>query len=534
MLTSGFNEPTHAPGRPPVQDWSEVTAQIIREVYLRTNLATDCGSMSHAVRRVVFDAKMGEVEIPAGDLAALDREMASKHYIPLSLKRQLMISKQVIRHHRDPRNAALSGPYVPGGTRLTQDGSRRLWAGERRSYDDGSQNSVIWYPWPYGGDRCSDTYGVRLGRGQWLVAHDDATGLVTSWTFTLRPRDSYRGPDGRGQMFRDARDAGAPDEVVAEGGIWQDNASLAFYQAAGMAVIDARGRPHLKLIEGWWSRAWTFLSAELRGQIGRYRGEYRRESELVERCRAGREDPRRHFPSLPELLTAFERCVAFHNQDRIESPEYGKWVPIERWEQDQARRPRREIAPELALFAAPERHELTVRRGGMVEAHVTCPLGIRLPYSFAHEALLPFEGAKVRVLFDPYEPLVEAAIVAARTGPQARKGDLLCVAACLTPPPAPVASEGWEIARDPSALPAAVAMKKAIGDVVRTEYRALGRGGRARVVLSERRGPEGVQRLEIGTAGDPRAGNVPAESVPTRGAPGRRIRSLDQLCEVDV
>ena len=487
-------------GRKAVCEWTSEDVKAIREVYLRTNRGRGSGSMSHAVRRLVFEEKRasgrGPRKLSQKALAVLDRNMGSKQYIPNSLKKKLAISPQVFRHHRDPRNAALSGPYVPGGTRLSQDATRRLWAGERRSFDDGSQNQVVCVPWPYGGDRCSDKYGVRVQRGQWLVAHDDGSGFVTSWTFTLRPRDSYRASDALGQVYRDARDMGMPDEVVMEGGAWQGKQAMAFYRAAGLRVIDAKGRPHLKLIEGWWNRAWTHLSVYERGQIGRFRGEYKRENDLLMRCRAGSEDPRRHFPLLPDLLREFSECVDFLNQDPIESTIYGRWVPASRWEEDKSNRPRVELPRDTELLAAPESRVVTVRRGGMVLATVVCPLGISVPYAFAHEDLIRFEGAKVRVLFDPFEPAVRAAVVLNQNHLLAKSGALLCIAECLNPPPLPIASEGWELSRDPGSVQAAVAMKRALGNAVRTEYRSLGDGGRKGAVLSETRGPDGVMKVE--------------------------------------
>lgn len=520
MRIDRFQPPSATPGRPPLSDWPEEDVQTIRELALRTNRGDGLVSLSHAVRRCVHEGKL-----TPESAEILAREMSSKHYIPKSLRRELEIAPAVVRHHRHPRNAKLAGAYVPGTTRLVADMSRRLYAGERWSGDDGSQNQIVWVPWPWGGTPEADKYGHRTMRGQWLVLHDDATGFILGWVFTLRPRDSYRAQDVLGLVFRVARDVCRPDEAVCEGGSWQSSRALAFYRAAGIMVLDAKGRPHQKLIEGWWNRAWTYLSAHPRGQIGRFRGEYERENDLLVKCRRGTEDARNHFPSLPELLREFEECVAFLNNDRIESPQYGKWIPAERWSDDLTAHPREPLSAELAPFAAPESKIVTIRRGGMVECRTVCPLGISTPYTFADEALMPFEGAKVRVLYDPFEPVVKAAVFLNRDFGRGRSGDLLCMATCLNPPPVPVASEGWEIARDPDAIPAAIAMKKALNDAVRTEYQALGSGGR-KIRMTETRGPEGVLRVETGAA---------AEAAPTRGvpvaarAPSRREATVEDV-----
>ena len=457
-------------------------------------------SLSHAVRRCVFEGKVSQETA-----AALRRPSASKHYIPSSLRKQIEIAPSVIRHHRSPKNAALNGVYIPGGTRLASGGERRLRAGERFSVDDGSQNQVVVVPWPYGGSKEADKFGHRTCRGQWLVVHDDATGRVVAWMFTLRPRDSYRDADAMSIVYRAARDVCRPSQMVIEGGVWQSKRAKSFYQASGIEPLNAKGRPHLKLIENWFGRAWTFLSVFENGQIGRYRGEYQRENELLTKARAGSIDARQYFPMLPDLLREFDSCVEFLDQDPVESREYGTWIPRERWAHDMSEHPRECLDDSLAPYAAPESHDVKVRRGGMVVCSTTCPLGIRMPYSFAHEDLAKLEGRKVRVLYDPFEPEIRAAIFEHKTNKP------ICVATCLNPPPAPVADLDYEIMRDYAATAGAVHMKKAMGNAVRSEYRALGSGGRKKV--SEQRGPEGVARVEIDSGAD----GQPADFDLTRG-----------------
>jgi hypothetical protein len=65
---------TPGQGHPPLCEWGDEDVQTIREVYLRTNLATDAGSMSYAIRRTVYDdLKLPERErkLSPGALAAL-------------------------------------------------------------------------------------------------------------------------------------------------------------------------------------------------------------------------------------------------------------------------------------------------------------------------------------------------------------------------------------------------------------------------------------------------------------------------------
>jgi hypothetical protein len=279
----------------------------------------------------------------------------------------------------------------------------------------------------------------------------------------------------------------------------------------------------MKLIENWWGRAWTHLSVFDGGQIGRFRGEMERENALLVACREGRDDPRKWFPSLQDLLREFEACVSFIDHDPIESKQYGTWVPMERWDADIAAHPRAGLSTELAPFAAPESHVVTVRNAGMVVCNVTDPLGIPTLYTFASDEMVPFEGQKVRVLFDPFEPVIKAAIILNETNGLAKAGDLLAMATCMNPPPLPIASEGWAIVRDPAGLSDALAEKKAIAKAVRTEYRAAAAiGGRA-TRLSEIRTPDGVERIEIsgGAPADqsnpgepPRSPDIPRQAAP--------------------
>ena len=496
-------------GRPPLCDWPAEDVQTIRETYLRTNRGEDAGSMSMAVRICRHQGKL-----TPETTALLKRPASSKHYIPPSLRKELMISPAVRRHHRHPTNATLSGPYVPGTTRLCTDLSRRLYYGERLSFDDGSQNLIVCVPWPWGGTPEADRYGIRTCRGQWLLAHDDATSAIAAWVFTLRPRDSYRDPDALGLVYRCMRDVVKPDEAVCEGGVWQSKRAQAFHRAAGVRVIDAKGRPHLKLIENWFNRAWTFLSHYPDGQIGRFRAEMQRESDLLMRCRSGAVDGRRHFIMLPDLLREFDECIAFLDQDQVESDLYGKWVPAERRALDLAAHPRGRLEADLSAFAAPEVHVVTVQRGGMVLCKTTCPLGIPHPYEFMDERLAPLERVKVRVLYDPFEPVVCAAIVAERSFGDYKAGDLICMPFCINPPPAPVAEEGWQVLKDVCGLADGIAAKRAMGTAVRTEYRALRQGGRRQ--LTEIRGPDGARLRSDSGAGVADGATVDLQTIETR------------------
>ena len=76
------------------------------------------------------------------------------------------------------------------------------------------------WPWRGSGDKCAEKYGVRLGRFQLLVCHDDATSFIPAYSYIIRYEQTYRGEDVAGAMIRTCRDVGIFDSFVLEGGVW--------------------------------------------------------------------------------------------------------------------------------------------------------------------------------------------------------------------------------------------------------------------------------------------------------------------------
>jgi diguanylate cyclase (GGDEF)-like protein len=56
-------------------------------------------------------------------------------------------------------------------------------------------NFCVVVPWPWGGDKCSDKFGVRVGRFQFLPAIEDASDKCVGLSYVIRARDSYRAED---------------------------------------------------------------------------------------------------------------------------------------------------------------------------------------------------------------------------------------------------------------------------------------------------------------------------------------------------
>ncbi len=490
----------------------------MREIFVRTNRSRGRGSMTLAARTFAMSGECSE-ELRH----AILKPRASKHTLTRTIRNALATAPALVEHHRSPTEAKLGGMYCPGSLRMARGGfgdePRRMMAGERQSWDDASINFLTCVPWPWGGDRCADRFGVKLGRFQLLAGIDDASDFCPGFSFVMRPLQSYRAEDTTAAQFRVWRDSYLPAAAVVEGGVWQSHRAMEFYRRVHVEPVDAKGRPHSKLVENYWNRLWSVLSLQP-GQIGRYRGEMERESDLALRAQNGRLDPREYFPMLTQGLDALQAAISYLNAEPVESKKYGRWVPQERHRDDLAAHPRHCLTPDLAWTVAPEQHVRVTRRG-MVEARVESPLGGSLPYHFATEALWEFEGCRVRVHFDPFEAPCTAAIALAEDHAGLKAGHVIALrASCLDDAPAVLRSaEGYGIEFDAAGLARAIEIRKAVSKAVRTEYRAIGFGGRRLAASSESRdGLGGVSRLEFSGGV---AGSSPAAIATGRGASPR-------------
>ena len=454
------------PGRPAFA-WRSESVEFVRRLYIRTNLRRDAGSAALAWRMAAKD--------PASPLTAEERSRILDRPgkdVPDGARRALRdISSQVFARYRDPAaGEAREGIFAPGWLRMREDGSRRLLPGERQVWDDASVNVGVCVPWSRGGDRCSDKFGVRVARFQLLAGIDCATDFCVGTSYVMRPSDGYRAEDVV-RAFHSAwsMQGFAPDEVVLEGGSWQARRTLDFLGAAGVRPVSAKGRPNQKLVEGWFNRLWTVMSAKLppRGQVGRFRGEMAAENRLWAACREGRRDPRGIFPDLRDFLRALDESVAYLNSDKICSREYGTWVPAERWG---AQAEKGHPLPQwLGRHSAPVRKTRRVRRGGVVSVTAECPFGWPHEYVFAIPDGWMLDGREVTVSFDPWR-IREGASVEA-DGREVPGG-----AVCVSPAPDPSADRCW---LDPRA--AAREARKASRAAVATQVAAYdGRGAMAR------------------------------------------------------
>lgn len=473
---------------------TEDEARGLLSYYLKTNLNSKRGSMTAAARLFAHSSKCS----PALREAILREKgpaRASKHQLPVMVKRAMMASQALVAYSRNPRNADVMFGHARRVLRRHWSEDRRLYAGECMSADDGTINFVVCVPWTHGGCKCSEKYGVKVGRFQLLAASDSASDYIPGFVYVVRQTSAYRAEDVCGFLGRLWRDTVKPDVAVLERGTWESDRVSAMMDAARVKVGRSYA-PRQKLIENVFNRLWTVLSV-MPGQVGRFRGEMERENKLLAAAQAGTLDPRDVFVSLPIALAALEQAVDFLNRTPVESKDYGKWIPEQRWREDLTAHPRARLDPSLAYLWAPEVKTWKVRRatvGGMVEM----PLGMSLPAHWWAPELLECDGRYVTAYFDPWEPSAPATLTLTDAWPVRgwKAGRVLASGVpCLEDLPAISRDASNALAvvcgdGDPSgALERAKQMRSTLRSIVLREYRAAGAAGMPLRRESEVRAP---------------------------------------------
>lgn len=330
-------------GRPRQIDLTDDLKRELASLYLSTNATRKSGSMT-----IAWDLfTQAHPEIAWDKMAR-----SSKHTLPAVAREVMKNARPLVGFHRGGERKLRELAYQPGLLRRNPDGSP-LRAGQRASWDDATINFGVVVPWPWRGDACADKYGVRLGRFQLLVCHDDASSFIPTWSYVIRFEQSYRGEDVAAAMIRTSRDVGCFESYVLEGGVWKSNRVQAVLNHLRIGHIDAQGRPQCKLVEKFFGKLWTVISALAKGHVGRYQAEDKATSELYVACRQGRKDPRKYFPMLSEATDIIARAIDYCNHDRWESREYGKWVPADVWARDTAAHPLRTMPADAEWLMAP-------------------------------------------------------------------------------------------------------------------------------------------------------------------------------------
>lgn len=485
----------------------ELTADMKKELaalYLATNATKKSGSMTLAWS--IFCGQHPEIK---WDTTA----KSSKHILPAVAREVMEHARPLVGYHRGGERKLREAAYSPGLLRRTPEG-KLLRAGQRASWDDATINFGVCVPWPWhgSGDKCAEKYGVRLGRFQLLACHDDATSFVPAYSYVIRYEQSYRGEDVAGAMIRTCRDVGIFDAYVLEGGVWKSDRVQRLLDGLGIQHIDAKGRPQCKLVENFFNRLWSVLSV-VPGQVGRYQAENKATSEKYVACRNGRQDPRKIFPMLSDALAAIDWAVNYLNTHQIESREYGKWIPKERWEADLLARPMRQVDADFSWLQAPAIVQRKVVKGTL-RATVPGPLGVPQRWHFSAPWLWQQEGKALMLHFDPLGEWPLQAIV---TQPGSTKvmGQVTCSN------PVSQGGSGEDVA-------------KQTRQIMRTEYRLLtstGQTGRE----STLRAINGQTTISQGLDNQDHAANVetPQEVGQTPAAP-RRVMIVDPLAQAAV
>jgi hypothetical protein len=346
--------------------------------------------------------------------------------------RKITTDKVTVAHFRNKTEAGLTYLSAPGSTMWMRDpetGEERfIKAGDVIESDDGTINFPVCVPWEIGGDKCSDRYKVRVGRFQWLPAIDVGSRFYPAYNYICRPSGSYRAEDILTLMRALTRQHGVPGQFRFEQGSWKANRVKDVIRLMGSqlhTVYSPRQKPY---IEGGFNICWTKLSVYFPGcDVGRFMGETEAANELLTRCKDGREDPRKHFPMLSDAIAAFDSVLAERNRTPVHSKLYGTWVPEERWAEQLAERPMRQIDPAMDWIFSPYMRGWTVRQC-QVEGMIPLFDELSVPYNFSGDFLSKFEGAKVRAYFDPTEVACAATIVLAESFRDHRVGEVLGVA----------------------------------------------------------------------------------------------------------
>jgi len=258
---------------------------------------------------------------------------------------------------------------------------------------------IVPWPWHVPGDKMVEKYGLRLGRFQLLLCHDEATSYVPAYSYIIRYEQSYRTEDVLGLMLNVCQTVGCHKAYTLEGGVWASERISAFLAEAGIQRIDAKGRPQCKLVENFFNRLWTRLSV-VNGQVGRFRGEELENTSDYLACRAGSRDPRGLFPTLEEALEAIDKAIIALNNTQIESREYGTWVPSEVWARDVKINPLPMLTKDLSWMHAPVIETRKVTKG-MLKVTADGPYGHRMRYTFGAPWLYKHEGEELTLHFDP-------------------------------------------------------------------------------------------------------------------------------------
>lgn len=473
-INRAAGSPVKKRGRKPIIVLNEIELQIARRLYV------EHASKTLALRKL---ATSPECRQEVAD--AILKHRRSKHTITPTLRRQIVVPDAVKDWHKSPKKVRREAFITPRTlTFLDRAGAeQRLLPGMLAERDDMSNNFIFWIDWPWGGDPCSDTYGVRIARGQNLLHIDAGSLRFLSMNMLVRLRDSYRADDIWQWVGQTYRDIGIPQIGERwERGIWQanqlhgtpieaghtgQNQRLGGIQALGRKIITSHS-PTTKIIENRF-RYLQRLCMDIPGQIGAFRGEMEKVNKLWIACRDGRSDPRKYFLSYEDAVSQLEGRLLEANSEQVEGAIYNG-IPNEIWQREGGDQRMTHLTADQSYLFARDRHVVTVNKGQAL-VRKTAPDGVRLAWYFHCDDLWRFEGRKVALFMNDFAPAEGATVVLAdRQG----EGQVVGFADLVEGCPQFALGVDFNGGRGATAALAALDRRKAFADAVRCEYRALG------------------------------------------------------------
>lgn len=460
-------------GRKPLATLDDHELKAARQLYVQT------GSATAALRMLASSPECSEETA-----SAILKKRRSKHTITPTLRGQLTSIPQAVKDwHKSPSKVKREAFITPRSLSfLDRSGAeQRILPGMLPERDDMSNNFIFWIDWPWGGDKCSDKFGVRIARGQNLLQLDAGSLRFLSRLMLVRLRDSYRADDIWQWVGQTYRDIGIPEIGERwERGIWQANKLQGTTIEAGhtdqqirLGGIAALGRkiivsqsPTTKIIENRF-RFFQRICATIPGQIGASRGEMEKVNKLWTECRDGRRDPRDYFLSYEDACRQLDAKIQYVNAEPVEGALY-RGVPNEIWQREGGDQRMTRLTAEQSYLFSRDRHVVTVNKGHAL-VRKTSPDGHRHGWWFHHEDLWRLDGTKVALFMDDFAPDAGATIVVAEgqsTGTVVGQAEL--VQGC------PQFALGLEIDSEDTRGMDALERRKKFSSAVRSDYSALG------------------------------------------------------------
>lgn len=394
----------------------------VRSKLLLSNRTATSGSTPEAVKQCIKDGAL-RPELAAELLA---REAAGKPILTSRAHARVQVTETAIRAFRSPRDAWLDYVQSPGSIHLTTDEetgeARMVRPGERFTIDDGTINFVCCVPLERKGDPCWEKHKVIIGRFQFLLVVDHRSYFIPGFSYTARPRGSYRAEDITATLHNVFVEHGAPQQMILEQGISAARIIHETLGALGVRIVHVKS-PHQKVVEFLFNKLWTKLSF-VPGQVGRYRGEEAQVNALIESCRRGATDPKKHFPMLADALQALRTAIAEHNAGWVNSDRYGRWIPQEFFRSESKDHLRR-VAPQDAWMFSPVVTEPLTVRGFQVQTTFPVMPGHSIKFVFNAPFLSEFHGEQVKLFYNPFAPDVCAKVVLAKAVRDHRAGEVL-------------------------------------------------------------------------------------------------------------